>query len=263
MWQILQFHIHEQQPSITQLQVHLPGQHMVTFDPNKDVEAVQQWAASEQTTLTTFFNANTDLGALGVEACHHTYQEFPQYFTWKPKEKVWALCQRGYALGHMYYVSPTSGERFYLWMLLTIVKGPTSFAHLRTFNGILCPTFHDACIAHGLLKNDGEWQQCLEEASAMQTGHQLHQLFCTMLLFCSPADPEALWMDFWQHICDDLWHYLITNLQHNNPIAEDVYDYGLYLLDQLLSALGHTLTAFSMPWHQHNWGAVLDRQRDL
>ena len=130
MWQILQFHIHEQQPSITQLQVHLPGQHMVTFDPNKDVEAVQQWAASEQTTLTTFFNANTDLGALGVEACHHTYQEFPQYFTWKPKEKVWALCQRGYALGHMYYVSPTSGERFYLRTLLTIVKGPTSFAHL-------------------------------------------------------------------------------------------------------------------------------------
>ena len=161
------------------------------------------------------------------------------------------------------HFADASGERFYLRTLLTIVKGPTSFAHLRTFNGILCPTFHDACIAHGLLKNDGEWQQCLEEASAMQTGHQLHQLFCTMLLFCSPADPEALWMDFWQHICDDLWHYLITNLQHNNPIAEDVYDYGLYLLDQLLSALGHTLTAFSMPWHQHNWGAVLDRQRDL
>jgi len=157
----------------------------------------------------------------------------------------------------MYYVSPTSGERFYLRTLLTIVKGPTSFAHLRTFNGILYPTFRDACIARGLLENDGEWRQCLEEASAMQTGHQLRQLFCTMLLFCSPADPEALWMDFWQHICDDLRHYLITNLQHNNPTAEDVYDYGLYLLDQLLSALGHTLSDFSMPRHQHNWGAVV------
>ena len=37
---------------------------MVTFDPNEDVEAVQQWAASEQTTLTAFFNANADLGAV-------------------------------------------------------------------------------------------------------------------------------------------------------------------------------------------------------
>jgi len=202
----LQFHIHEQHPSITRLQVHLPGQHQVTFDSDEDPQSVLERAANERTTLTAFFAANMDAGTLGIEARKYTYPEFPQHFTWKAQTKSWETRERGFALGRMYYVGLAAGERFYLRTLLTVVKGPKSFQDLRTFRGTTYPTFHDACMARGLLENDGEWQQCLEEASAMQTGHQLHQLFATILNFCSPTNPAMLWANFRQHICDDLQH---------------------------------------------------------
>jgi len=70
----------------------------------------------------------------------------------------------------MYAASPAAGEHFYLCI---VVKGATSFEHLRTIDGIIHSTFHAACFALGLLENDNEWIQCLGEAGDMQTGHQL------------------------------------------------------------------------------------------
>ncbi len=73
--------------------------------------------------------------------------------------------KRGFAISHMYYAHPTSGECYYLQMLLNCIKGATSYKHLRTVDGIEHNTFKDACIAMGLLANDNEWHQPLEEAS--------------------------------------------------------------------------------------------------
>ena len=100
------------------------------------------------------------------------------------------------------------GERFYLRSLLIAVCGPTSFENLSTVNGVMHPTFKDACHALGLLENDGEWLECLREASVMQTGHQLCQLFVMILKECSPVKPEDLWDKFKTSICDDLQHKL-------------------------------------------------------
>ena len=49
------------------------------------------------------------------------------------------------------------GERYYLRLLFTVVRGATSFENLRTVDGIVFPTFKEACISLGLLENDGEW----------------------------------------------------------------------------------------------------------
>ena len=105
----------------------------------------------------------------------------------------------------MFFVPQTAGECFYLWTLLTVVKGAKSFDDLRQYqsNEIL-PTFHAACVARGLLKNDDEWSQCLSEASEMQTGSRLRHIFTTILLFCAPAQPDHLWEEFRPQICDDL-----------------------------------------------------------
>ena len=70
----------------------------------------------------------------------------------------------------MYYINPTAGERFYLRLLLTAVRGPTSFEHLRTVDGTLYPTFQAACVALGLLDDDREWIDCLTEASVFTDG---------------------------------------------------------------------------------------------
>ena len=65
--------------------------------------------------------------------------------------------------------------------LLTLVKGATSFDDLYTHNGVHYDSFRDACIARGLLEDDGEWRLCLQEASVMQSGTRLRHLFCTIL----------------------------------------------------------------------------------
>ena len=70
----------------------------------------------------------------------------------------------------MYFVHPTAGEQYYLRMLLSIVRGATSFENLCTVDGFLYPSFKEACIALGLLQNDEEWDQCLKEAGQIQTG---------------------------------------------------------------------------------------------
>ena len=88
-------------------------------------------------------------------------------------------------------LNPT-GERFYLRMLLTIVKGPESYEELRAFGGVVYPTYKAACLARGLLEDDGEWDQCLKEAGDMQTGQQLRNLFAILLLECSLSSyPEV------------------------------------------------------------------------
>jgi hypothetical protein len=43
--------------------------------------------------------------------------------------------KRGFAIGRMYYAHPTSGELYYLRMLLNYIKGATSYEHLRTMDG--------------------------------------------------------------------------------------------------------------------------------
>ncbi|KAJ7769674.1 hypothetical protein DFH07DRAFT_735909 [Mycena maculata] len=73
----------------------------------------------------------------------------------------------------------------------------------------------------------------------MHTGSRLRQLFVTLLLFCEPSRPHHLWAEFRPNICDDLSHRLRT--MGLNPTDEDVYDYGLFLLDNLLKESGRTL----------------------
>lgn len=259
IWRILANEIHVQVPSVCRLQIHLPGQHMTTYDPNEDLDTIIQRAASERTTLTEFFRTNAKAGAIGALARQYTYQEFPQYFVWK-KTKEWSERQQNRQIGRMYYVGPTAGERFYLRTLLTVVKGPRSFEDLRSYNGVLYPTFREACLMRGLLADDGEWRQCLAEASHMQTGKQLRQLFATILLFCEPAEPARLWDDFRYHICDDL-EYRLTTLGHAQPSEEDIYDYGLYLLDGLLRQSGRALSTFAMPLPSQNWDIQVGNPR--
>ena len=92
----------------------------------------------------------------------------------------------------MYGAFPSAGDWFYLRTLLTIVRGPQSFVHLRMVDGILHETYRQACLAMGVLEDDGEWQLCLQEASIMQTGYTLRSLFSTILLHNNPSCPELL-----------------------------------------------------------------------
>ena len=93
----------------------------------------------------------------------------------------------------MYYVNPNVGDLFYLRYLLLKVPNPTSFEDLRTVNGREYPTYYSACVARGLLHDDAEWNDSLEEAGHWQGGGCLRRLFVMILLLCDLSDLLVLW----------------------------------------------------------------------
>jgi hypothetical protein len=95
------------------------------------VEAVLARGAQEKSQLTAYFAACADEGLLGETARQYTYQEFPRHFVYEATHRRWKIRRQGTAVGRMYFVSPTAGERFYLRTLLCVVRGPRSFTDLR------------------------------------------------------------------------------------------------------------------------------------
>ena len=94
-------------------------------------------ALAKETTLIAWFKANQNY----PEARDVYYQDFPTKFVFSANTRKWTPRQRGFSLGCMYYVSPKANdvERFYLWLLLTAVKGATSFEDLVIYIS-LCVT---------------------------------------------------------------------------------------------------------------------------
>ncbi|GJZ88427.1 hypothetical protein Tco_0660209 [Tanacetum coccineum] len=75
-------------------------------------------------------------------------------------------------------------ERYYLRMLLNVVRRVEGFEELMTVNNRICPTFKQACFAYGLLNDNKEWTKAISEASLWLLRPQLQDIFITMLLFC-------------------------------------------------------------------------------
>ena len=255
IWRLFLFHMQKQVPNVVRLQVHLPHEQGSIFDPEDPNPAPEEKA----TTLMGWFNANA-AAVEGSEILDTLYQNFPSKMVWNNKQHIWTQRKdERFAIGRMYYVHPSADERFYLRLLLTCVKGATSFEHLRTFEGIEHPTFKDACIARGLLEDDSEWHQCLDEAKDMQMGGQLRRLFVTILCDCFPTHPRALWDDFKSYLCDDLGNYLRHNSHFEEPTQEQIYDCGLYLIDKLLSVFGKGLRNWpTLPLPDFDWGAIVN-----
>jgi hypothetical protein len=127
---------------------------------------------------------------------------------------------------------------------------------LRTVNGRLCATFKEACFARGLLEDDREWNECLEQASLWATGVKLRSLFVTILRDCQPIFPVVLWEKFKDHLCDDLERALQRrNIPH--PSADQILDYGLFFIDCLMQESGQRLSNIhGMPLSVMDWGSA-------
>jgi hypothetical protein len=141
----------------------------------------------------------------------------------------------------MYFIHPAAGERFFLCLLLIVVLGATSFEHLWTVDDIEHPTFQAACKALGLLHDDAKWDMCMREACIDQDAKRLKNLFVTLLLFCSPLNPEVLWEKYRDNMSHDMWHRCITN----GGIANDAYNDTLLLLEAKLALTNKGLHDFS------------------
>ena len=85
---------------------------MITWNAEKvaNLQEIVDDQAAKDTNLTAYFKANE----LYPEARDLLYQDFPSEFVQIPKQRKWKPRQQKFALGHMYYAHPNSGEHFYL-----------------------------------------------------------------------------------------------------------------------------------------------------
>ena len=67
-------------------------------------------------------------------------------------------------------MSPKIEERYSQQILLTTFKRATSYKDMRSYDVVQHETFKVACVARKLLESDKEWEQCLREATLMQSG---------------------------------------------------------------------------------------------
>jgi len=189
VYRLYRFPIYSMNPPVLQMQVHMPGMHMVPFKENENLEDIVKHSSSQWSMLTEYFCTNRD----DPNARKFLYRDFPEYFTWNNSKKRWQPRKRRFQIGRLVYAHPAEGERYYLRVLLNHVRGATSYESLRTVRGVLCSTFRDACEVIGLVKTDKTLDDALTEATTFKMPYALRRLFATIIVFGEYTNIRALW----------------------------------------------------------------------
>ena len=249
-WRMFGYDIHRHFPAVERMPVHMPNENFITFSARAKMDKLLSAEFLRRTMLTQWFVCNE----LFPEARTLTYPEFPSKWVWDQRDRRWSKRkQRHDKIGRLHYVHPLAGERYYLRMLLLIVKGATSYEHLRFHNRVYYHTFKEACKSRGLLSDDHEWYDAFDEAAAWATSPQLRSLFVTMILFCEVGDENTLFEKVWRHLADDIIY------QYRDMIGDPSYqlpdsmarDYLLDELSALFSQSGKNITDFNLPPKTH------------
>ncbi|KAA6421810.1 MAG: hypothetical protein FRX49_08129 [Trebouxia sp. A1-2] len=228
------------------LDIHLPDQQMVQFNANDAIaEAIRK---AGETTLTAYFKANVaklPSDEPGKTAQDYIYQQFPENFVWQSLQKTWTTRQRDYQLGRVKMTNASQGERHWLRMLLTNIKGATSFEDLCTINGITHDTFHAAAVAKGLLADDSEHDTVFTECASYQMPRHLRATFATTLLYCAVKDPYALWLRHQDSLTEDYLRIARRESHHQHmPLCQDMIDAALLDVQDYLEEKGKSLCDF-------------------
>ena len=185
-----------------------------------------------------------------------------EYYTWN--KKSWHRRKQGtdvegypgvkqaQALGRVYTISPRQGECFYLRLLLHNVKGPQSFADLRTVDGDLCSSFREACLKLGLLEDDNQYHLAMEEATVSNSPASLRTLFAVILAWCEPSNPLEIYNNHKEGMAEDYLHQQHT--LHRNVHLEfndDIFNLTLNdLQEKVISMGGRQLSEYGLPQPQ-------------
>lgn len=183
-WRICGFPLFEIHPVFIPLQLYLPDMQFMQFSSNEELVDVVTDDKRARTMLTNFFRVNSER----PKGPHYLYTDFPQHFIWDDHNIYWRDRQRGKTVGCLVYATPAEGERYYLRLLLTNVRGPKTFADLLTVDGHKCATFKEASLMRGLLEHDDSINLCMDEGIQVQMPCALRRLFVTLLIFCQPSD---------------------------------------------------------------------------
>ncbi|GBM86776.1 hypothetical protein AVEN_203254-1 [Araneus ventricosus] len=213
VWRIFGFQIHERDPAVIHLAVHLENGQRVYFT---DETALDRAINPPKTTLTEFFELCNRADAFG------------------------AGLFKSNNLGRVYTVNPRQTECFYLRLLLVNVTGPLSFQDIRKVDGQQYPTYKDACLALGLLEDDNQWDSMLAEAALNCTGTQIRLLFAIVLTTCFPARAQMLWDNHKDSMTDDiLYRYRTRYNDLTISFSDAMYNESLIAIEDLCIAIAN------------------------
>ncbi|XP_072392261.1 uncharacterized protein [Diabrotica undecimpunctata] len=258
IWHILSFPIHDRDPAVQHLAIHLENGQRVYFT---EENVLQRAFEAPKTTLTEFFTLCQKPDVFGQFAKTLVFGDVPRYFTWNKSSKKWEPRKQGKphpsitgifkakALGRLYTVHPNQRECFYLRLLLVNVPGPTSFEFLRTVNGRVFNTYQDACRELQLLEDDKHWDLTLADAALTSTPNNIRQLFAIILTTCYPSQAQTLWEKYKNCMTEDILHRIRqTNQCQNIDYTPEMYNKALVLIEDLCVLISNLpLNHYGMP----------------
>ncbi|CAN1780527.1 ATP-dependent DNA helicase pif1 [Linum perenne] len=194
----------------------------------------------------TMLEAWMDINKQDAEARKYTFLQFPQYYVWNKKEKCWKRRKSGISIGRLYYAHPSSNERYYLRVLLHIVKGCRSFEEIKTVNGVIYESFKETCYALGFLADDNEWHDCLQEVSTWASGRKMRRIFATMLAFSQVSNTKELWERNWELLSEDILYNQrrLLNRPHLVLSVDEIKELCLQEIQKFLQNIGTSLENF-------------------
>jgi hypothetical protein len=188
-WRILSFPIHARKPAVERLYFHLLGEHSIYYSDFDRIDDVLLKPSVSESMFTAWLDANKKYPF----ARNLTYSAFVGKFVYVKRKREWKPRKRGYTIGRLIWVPPSTGELFYLRMMLTVVQGPTCYEDIRTVKGTQYDTFREACFASGFIGDDKEYIKAIEEAHKWGSGVFLRKLFVTLLLANTMGRPRHVW----------------------------------------------------------------------
>ena len=235
VYRLFRFPMYSMSPPILQMQVHLPGMHMVPFNDDDNLEDVLERAKSQRSMLTEFFRMNIE----DPNAQKYLYREFPKHYTWNKSKKLWKPRKRCFQIERLVYAYPSEGERYYLRMLLNHVRGPTSFDSVRSVCGVVKASFRDACEELGLAETDRSLDEALTEARAFQMPSALRRMFATIIVFCEYTNIRALWDKHVEALGEDYRRVHGNSIYAQQLVLRDIAD--------IVRSMGKDVKSYGLP----------------
>lgn len=201
VWRLLGLKLHKEYPSVERLDVHLPDQQHVIYDPTSDPRDIFEAAERSSSTLLEWFALNIR----DVSARQYLYSEIPEHYvwhhgTWMPRSKTSCI-----SIGRMYNVSIYNYELFSLRTLLSCQRGCQSFSDVLMVDGYIHNTFRAACSAFGFIHDDSEFVACFSEylETTIASQASIRQQFAFMLCAIKVLNAKMLFEHFSLDLCGD------------------------------------------------------------
>ena len=262
-YRLLEFSMHGRFPAVLPLMVHLPDEQYVIFDTDKTMQQLKEAVKkSRKTTLKAWFDNNAketetplsdeelgyDIdGNLKPRGPELLYHEYPKYYKFEGGKFHRRKDSSTWQLGRLHTAHPSHGQRWYLRILLTHIRGATGYLDLLTYTDEdgktrLFTCFKKRCIAEGLLRDDKEWDAALEQAANFKMPTQLRRFFAMIVKECHPQNANQLFERYKNDMIEDMVHeFRKTHPQRSNPffkisqkIIQEMYNSALFDICSIL-----------------------------